>query len=194
MHYYDETNEFCIVWPEFITNELTSISTDAELCIHWPSFFEYEEQSDDKSNELCIQWPNYFSDSIDQNEDDRRIIWPNYFQPENVEKGSGEPFLIKWPDFFDLKSGISDSDEELLIQWPEFISTETKALIDSLPIYEHVETQQSRLLSQDRYTPTYTRSFYDHSDNLSGLQFVSGHYRRLKNGSIVYVKPHRRVR
>ncbi|GHX86483.1 hypothetical protein VCSRO160_3419 [Vibrio cholerae] len=194
MHYENEVAKFCIVWPDFFTNELTSISTDVDLYIQWPSFFEYEEYRDDGTNELCLQWPKYFSGNIERSEDNYLIIWSNHLQQEKLENGSGEQFLIKWPVFFDLKSGISDSDEELLIQWPEFISPEIKALIDSLPINQRVEPKQTRLLSQASSTPTSTRSSYDHSYNLSGLQFVSGHYRRLKNGSVVYVKPHRRIR
>ncbi|EMB2741151.1 hypothetical protein U8016_002598 [Vibrio parahaemolyticus] len=194
MHCDKEIANFCIVWPDFFSSELTPISTDAEFYIQWPSFFEYEEYSDDGANELCIQWPKYFSCSIERSEDNHQITWSNHLQQKKPENGSSENFLIKWPVFFDLKIGISDSDEELLIQWPEFILPEIKTLIDSLPINESMEPKQTRLLSQANSTPTSTRSSYDHSYNLSGLQFVSGHYRRLKNGSVVYVKPHRRIR
>ncbi|MGF1694770.1 hypothetical protein L4C54_03730 [Vibrio lamellibrachiae] len=191
--------------------------------IKWPDLFELLcNQSHLAADEgiYVINWPIFvdpatlISSSHSLGRDHHVIVWPDFFKvAPDIIKCQG--YIIDWPYFFkiieeDDATNYSSEEYRYCIEWQS---------LDSLVSYEPKNSVQYASSERPKEKNTLVTkkltlvkdfpfeesvkykgfdeqecSYYDNSDNLTGLQYVSGHYRRLKNGTLVYVRPHKRIR
>ncbi|MDD1793153.1 hypothetical protein LRP50_08450 [Enterovibrio sp. ZSDZ42] len=182
----------------------------SKFTISFPRYFElHSERNVMECGEFVISWPNYSmrKDSFGFPGNEEYIIeWPDYlFGCDAV--GIGNDFVLNWPEFLFVNgkpklNNLCEGDKNIrfhgdikggpfTIGWPEYnFDKDTADYSKAIKVSE----KKHRNFYYSSFTTSRAASFYDHSENFKGVQYVSGHYRRLKNGSTVYVKPHRRVR
>ncbi|MCK8045331.1 hypothetical protein MSG37_10555 [Shewanella sp. 1CM18E] len=199
--------KYKIEWPDFFESFCSpshSASTKHIYVINWPLFISSPTVTSSNQylgrDRYIIEWPDFFSSEtvpVIRKSKSYIIDWPYFFEKiekddANKDSSKEDKYYIEWPNFEYLDSYESKirsqytsserSKEENIIRKRD---TEGSFVVKETHLEEFVKS-----IAFDEPE----RSYYDHSDNLTGLQHVSGHYRRLKNGTIVYISPHKRFR